>query len=205
MAIPYYFQDALERKELELHSFAYDASVNSFLVANEKVSSKDFAEHAGFVHEIEPDIRTEQDLENSNAFISGYGMEFIATKKLHDWVLNADFNELRVNVIDAMRKTFASFYDDEFDLEPEDYSGGFMSFDFHLTENKSMNFNVLGNCACSGVSYPSLGAIDPMEEGYGSYDLHNIDTPVQLASIRAGLGHVAFLASGREPAQDKLF
>lgn len=58
------------------------------------------------------------------------------------------------------------------------------------------DFNVLGNCACMGISpHGWTFGENAWDEGFGEFDMHNTDYPEQEIALLAGAGALAYLVS----------
>lgn len=54
------------------------------------------------------------------------------------------------------------------------------------------NLTVLGDCACSGIGQYGMFGAKAHDEGFGEFDLHNIDRPEQAVALAAGVGAIAY-------------
>jgi hypothetical protein len=122
--------------------------------------------------------------------------------KLHNW---AKTNSEKIDgTVDVMKKAYQAFYEESLDL-PRDDIISHVGFASELQPNGGIVLQVMGNCACLGPDPTRFKFADTMENGFTEYDLHNTDTQAQRASIIAGLGHIAFMAGGKEPVAQTLF
>lgn len=115
---------------------------------------------------------------------------------LHNWSDEA-LEVVDKEIVPVMVDVFSELTEDEQlkeDISNMKKTQGFLGFDSYVREtNSSLGLNVLGSCACLGVSYPGMLLSDreQMRDGFGEYGLHNADIKAQEVSLYAGIAHLA--------------
>jgi hypothetical protein len=111
--------------------------------------------------------------------------EWIKSQKVKRW------DEIREHAIDIMIDTYAQVSGSEKKVLLKDT---FMGFGLTLYRPGHPVFNVVGNCACYGVS-PHGYFLDEhyWSAGFAEYQSHNIDNQAQLTALHAGAGALASL------------
>lgn len=209
--IPRYFEEckADEDPSTELYPFLYDHSVKQFVISGITVALEDFDPYT-FIRTASSLRGTGIDFDDmpKHALLMPSFGHVIAGPKLHEWI-DANVVEAGGTARQVMFDAYKSLLEngDELldEVEISKNSVGHMGFAAGLSEYGGIHLQVIGDCACMGASPYGYFIDDKFEEGFAEYDLHNADTQVQRASLYAGLGHIARLASGIQPAQAQLF
>lgn len=203
--LPSYFEYRIDcGDDSDLYSFMYDDSVQQFVVAGKTIAAEDFDPYTFNSYELKLNGNISpldyDDMPNHAVLLPGHGA-IIAGPKLHEWAANNPGEVTRAAKM--MHKLFTSLVEDPEEIPSSE--GGFMGFASSLREGGGLHFQVFGNCACMGPD-PCSGVINgQFEAGFVEYSLHNADSQVQRASLYAGIGHLARLARGLQPAQLELF
>jgi hypothetical protein len=192
--LPSYFEHMKTRGDSKsyLWPITYDSRARQFHIGSKSVQLTEFDPY-----EFSPDALglEETDLEITEMalhplMIPDFG-SVIGGPKLHNWAARNPEHASREG-IDAMYEALTSLVDGEGISKEAD---GHTGFDLQVRNQGALNLQVWGNCACLGVNLEGLLVVDGMEKGYAQYDLHNADTQAQRASLYAGIGHLARLAS----------
>lgn len=180
-------------------SFLYKAETETFIIADQKVRLETFDPYM-FV--------------GCNIDLSGKSVKMIDTPKhpaliptlggiilgpmLHEFVAKEphtlhESTQVMRSAFTALEPAFSQ------DLDNTEYPGGYTGFATSLRHDGGICFQVPGNCACLDVDMVSSGVFDEgFDAGFAQYALHNADTQSQRASLYAGMGHLARLASEQQ-------
>lgn len=211
--IPHYFEYLKEKGDRSrVYPFAYDQSVQGFVIAKRTVALEDFDPHTFNFHELGLDGEEVDfdDLSEQALVIPSFGA-LIAGPRLHEWAKRHPREVAAARQV--MREAFRSLTaDDELLADMLDEEGssddpvGHLGFAASLRgEAAGVHLQVLGNCACMGPDPHGNYIEGQFEEGFAEYGLHNADSQAQRASLYAGLGHLAWLTDARQPGQGRLF
>ncbi len=194
--LPYHFEWVRNRRPDSRDDFfplTYDVNTEMFTIATKDVALHEF------------DLYTFNYLEMG---LSGKGIEIndalkypallpvignvILGPKLHEFA--KEYPQEITDTANIMRTAFSSFLEDPSQV---DDMGGHLGFAAGLRRDEGIHLQVMGNCACMG---PDPNGIFPsrFEEGFAEYFLHNADSQAQRASLYAGIGHIARLASEQQ-------
>lgn len=196
--VPGYFEtkrDQWNEPNSDLLPFDYDANGQEFKVGETALELAEFDPYKS-----SPDVEEDGagsipiDKMHEHPLMIPTMSGVIGGPKLHEWA-TANSELVAKEATEVMHRAFVSLIDEEFASEVKNVSAGFMGFDAGARENGGVVLQVFGNCACLGVSQDGLFVYDGMENGYGQYELHNADSQAQRASLYAGIGHLARLAS----------
>jgi hypothetical protein len=135
-----------------------------------------------------------QEIADQTLLIPTFG-NILGTRKLHEWI-SKNPNRL-AEAVSVMKNTYTTLTGKDKERLTE---GGIWGFNALLKDENTVHLSVIGDCACMGAipeSYvlESRFTNSRTEKGFAEYDLHNVDTQPQLASIYSGLGHIARLAA----------
>jgi len=194
MSLPYYYEAGRESERgTGRFAFSYFAEDMEFEVGGQRIPASEFRAFTlrGFGEEgteLGHDELSETPLMIDNCW------PLLAGPKLHNWSPDA-LSVVEDEIVPVMKELYVDLSDEKLakELNFGDFSGslGFAAF---TRENNSLGLQVLGNCACLGVCYPSGGVLsddEQMKDGFAEYGLHNADTFTQVNSLYAGIGHLA--------------
>lgn len=205
MVLPSYFEHLKEAGDSSgLQPFTYDASINSFLVSDKRVPAESFDPYVYNPYELglEEEGLGFEEISRHSLIIPSFG-RVIATPKFHSFIKE---NPKAVgSAINVMKNAYSKLGDIPEGFADEEVSYSHLGFAAGFLENGDLRLQVLGNCACLGPTPHGNYLHDKYENNFAEYDLHNADTQAQRTSLYAGLGHMAFIADGLQPAQQALF
>jgi hypothetical protein len=193
--LPEYFQHHARNHpdKKDLYNLRYDAPRSLFLIGSVEIAAEDYEPHGfnPYAHGVQNKGIDTKRMAQYPLLLPGYYGRPIGGPRLHEYVAsNPESVEAAVKVmIDLFSRL-----EPQIPAEDLKEGGGFMGFNAYQNEDTSLRLQVFGNCACLGVSYPGV-YLEGVEKGFAEYDLHNADSQSQRASLYAGLGHLAFLAS----------
>lgn len=204
--VPGYFEYLQEAgRGSGLSSFVYDQTARQFLIDDQTVALKDFDPYnynPYVLNGIDYEGLPVTAMPETALLIPSHG-GLIVGPNLHNWAQENIDSVLAAT--DVMHEAYTQFVEDSPDDISSERSVGHFGFNAGLREDGGIHLQVLGDCACMGPDPHSHTIEGHFENGYAQYELHNADYPMQRASLYAGLGYLAFLAEGRDPAQATLF
>lgn len=167
--------------------FAYEPDSRSFSISGDVVPLKDFAEHAT----LRPDSISEADalrlMDETplayNVFDSLYQFPILT-----NWLKSRTLQqtaEVQDHVTDVMIDAYRELGDK---VPGKLMKGSLWGFEMGFYRPGHPSFQVLGDCACFGVSlYGSIGE-EMWDDGFAEYGFHNIDWSAQRTTLLAGAG-----------------
>lgn len=173
-------------------SFTYSLPERQFTIGQETVPLAEKFEHLTIPQEPVSEADAENLMDASPLLIQ-FDEDLYLMPKLRNWLRASDMVKLRQAkelVIEAMvdayvvlggRKSVTRFR-----------GSSHRDFAFGITHEAHPQFQVYGDCACLGVTAAG-GIFDhkAWPEGYGQFDLHNVDHPYELVALFAGAGALA--------------
>ena len=133
------------------------------------------------------------ELIDSSALLLQFDESLHLMPKLHKWLRDSDAIKRRAahelvagTMIDAYEQTTG-------DTTKSKFRGSFQTdFNFGISEPGRPEFQVFGNCACLAVAAEGgTFTYRDWPDGYGSFELHNIDHSQQAVALLAGAGALA--------------
>lgn len=119
--------------------------------------------------------------------------------RMYDWLNDHFSDDVADETAEVMRQVFVQLRPDMSEhIKPgRDHVGGIFGFNVQRLrhEHPHLTLVTLGSCACFGVDVDGPFGERVWNERIASFSFHNIDTPEQEISLRAGLGHIAYRAS----------
>lgn len=171
--------------------FTYDADERMFTIGQEKVALDRYAD---YIAQHADSISSEQALAlvEENALLLNVFDNHFQMPRMTEWIRSQtekDWQNVSNSITETMIQAYAevSGYDKKQLLK-----GTFMGFGLVLYRPGHPVFNVVGNCACYGVS-PHGYVLDEhyWNDGFAEYESHNIDNQFQLTALHAGAGALA--------------
>lgn len=173
--------------------FTYDADSKQFTVGSDQVALNEWIDYDHRRQPVDPITPAQAEtLITDNALLLTVFGTHCQVPRMYNWLTSLDAPAWRTvsnNATEAMIDAFATVSDMP---KKKLLTGTHWGFGVGLYRPGHPSFNVLGDCACYGVSPDAhLFGQDSWEEGFSEYTPHNIDFPAQKIALFAGAGALA--------------